>query len=186
MAFWFDKMQAAIQDKVKHHSRGLYTVLIFPIAFASLLTFIGARIVSLTIPQVGLFLAEDLRVHHFAYGFLIVAAAGYLALIFSGPRAKFLIALLFGFGLGLVFDEFAMWLKLRGDDMARNEYDGVVILISFFLLTLTVQPGMRFLLHHWPFSRKKLAEEHKILEHAGHKASGKNHANRKTGKRKVL
>lgn len=172
-------MQDAIRDKVRHHTKGLYIALIFPIAFAALLTFIGARIVSLTIPQVGLFLANDLRVHHFAYGFIIVAVAGYLALIFSGPRAKFLIALLFGFGLGLVFDEFAMWLKLRGDDAARHEYDGMVILITFFFLTITVQPGMRFLTNHWPFSRSNLAEEHKILEHAGHRARGKSSKNEK-------
>jgi hypothetical protein len=170
MAFGFQKMQAMIRDKVTHHSKGLYVALIFPIAFAALLTFLGARIVSLTIPQVGLFLAEDFRVHHFAYGFFILAAAGYLALIFSGPRAKFLIALLFGFGLGLTFDEFAMWLKLREDDIARWEYDGIVVVVSFFLLVLTVQPGTNFLFNHWPFSRKKLKQEHTLLENAGKQA----------------
>lgn len=170
MAFGFQKMQAAIRDKVEHHAKGLYTVLIFPIAFASLLTFIGARIVSLTIPEVGFFPTDDLRVHHYTYGFFIIAAACYLALIFSGPRAKFLIALLFGFGLGLSFDEFAMWLKLRGDDLARWEYDGVVIVVSFFFLTLTIQPGLRFLLKHIPFSGNKLKTEHEILETASRKA----------------
>lgn len=153
-------MQLAITEKLRRHERGLYVVLIFPIAFACLLTFAGARIVSLTIPQVGLWITEDFRIHHFAYGFWIVTAAGYLALIFSGPRAKFLISLLFGFGLGLAFDEFAMWLKLREDDSARWEYDGMVIIISIFLLIVTLQPGIRFLAHHWPFSKSKLSEEH--------------------------
>lgn len=166
MFTWFTKMQDAIREKVVHHSKGLYVALIFPIAFAALLTFIIARIISMTQPQWGLWIASDLRVHHYAYGFFILAASGYLALIFSGPRAKFLIALLFGLGLGLSFDEFAMWLKLRGDDVARWEYDGVVIVLSFFFFILTIQPGMNFLFNHWPFSRKKLISEHKSLEHA--------------------
>ncbi len=164
MALGFTKMQAAINERVKHHSQGLYIALIFPIAFAALLTFVGARVVSLTIPEFGLIVSEDFRIHHYAYGFFILAAAGYLALIFSGPRAKFLIALLFGFGLGLSFDEFAMWLKLQGDDPARWEYDGVVIVSSFFFLILTVQPGIRFLVNHIPFSGKSLKAEHELAE----------------------
>lgn len=154
-------MQQLIREKLRKHERGLYVVLILPIAFACLLTFAGARIVSLTIPQFGLWVAEDFRIHHFAYGFWILTVSGYLALVFSGPRAKFLISLLFGLGLGLAFDEFAMWLKLSGDDSARWEYDGMVIITFAFLIILTVQPGVRFLTHHWPFTRKNLVVEHK-------------------------
>lgn len=172
-------MQEIIRDRIRHHSKGLYVAIIFPIAFASLLTFIGARIVSMTVPHIGLFVGDGMRIHHYAYGFFILAAAGYLALVFSGPRAKFLIALLFGFGLGLSFDEFAMWLKLREDDVARWEYDGMVIVLSFIFLILTVQPGVNFVFNHWPFSRKKLKQEHAMLESAGNRARLKGIKSRK-------
>jgi len=96
----FKKMQQLIRLSIRAHSKELYIVLIFPIAFACLLTFAGARIMSLVAPQVGLWVSEDFRIHHFAYGFWILTASGYLALIFSGPRAKFLISLWFGSGFG--------------------------------------------------------------------------------------
>lgn len=154
-------MQQLIRQGIRAHSKELYIILIFPIAFSCLLTFAGARIMSLVAPQVGLWVSKDFRIHHFAYGFWILTASGYLALIFSGPRAKFLISLLFGLGLGLAFDEFAMWLELRGDDTARQSYDGIVIICIIFLLLISIEPGVRFLEHHWPFSSKKLAAEHK-------------------------
>jgi hypothetical protein len=51
-----------------------------------------------------------MHIHHYVYGIFILAVAGYLALIFVGDRARLWIALLYGFGLGLTFDEFGMWI----------------------------------------------------------------------------
>src|SRR3989338_6266639 len=96
-----------ISEKIKHSEAGLYFYLVFPIAFAFLLTFIGARIFSLLAPNFYLIGLAVGRVHHYVYGFFVLAISGYLALIFNGPRAKYLISLLHGFGLGLAFDEFA-------------------------------------------------------------------------------
>ncbi|MBU1148473.1 hypothetical protein KKI23_00100, partial [Patescibacteria group bacterium] len=64
------------------------------------------------------------HVHHFAYGIFVLAISGYLALIFDGPRAKYLISLLHGFALGLTFDEYWFWIRLSDDDPARWSYDG--------------------------------------------------------------
>ena len=110
----------------------------------------------------GLWVSSDFRIHHFAYGFWILSASGYLALIFSGPRAKFLISLLFGLGLGLAFDEFSMWLELRGDDTARWNYDGMVIIISTMLIVVAMGPGLHFIKRHWPFREAAQPEEQKI------------------------
>jgi len=74
-----------------------------------------------------------------------------LALIFNGPRAKYLISLLHGFGLGLAFDEFGMWLRLRNDDPTRWSYDGFIVIIGIFLLIVSAKPGVKMLKKLWPF-----------------------------------
>lgn len=153
------KIQNLIKQKVEKHERGLYVVLVFPIAFACLLTFAVARVISVFWPELYIEWSPGLHVHHFAYGFFVLATSSYLALIFSGPRAKFLISLLYGTGLGMAFDEFAMWIHLREDDVARWQYDGLVVIGSIFFILITLQPGLRFLVHHWPFTRKKLLLE---------------------------
>lgn len=145
-------MKSTIRWRVIHHESGLYLYIIFPIAAAFLLTFIGARIVSYIAPD--LYLPWfGIHVHHFAYGFFVLAASGYLALIFSGPRAKYLIALLHGFGLGLSFDEFGIWLKLNDTDPARWNYDGFLIVVGLVLVIITARPGIRMLKNHLPFTR---------------------------------
>ena len=136
-------MRVAIDHKVKQKEPGLYVAALFPIMFAFILTFIGSRLVSIFFPEFYLLEADGRRVHHFTYGIFILATSGYLALVFNGPKATFLIALLHGFGLGLAFDELGMWLKLREDDIARWSYDGFNIIIGLFLLILAFKPGIK-------------------------------------------
>lgn len=149
----FRKMREGIKDKTGNgRPYELSVALIFPIAFSFLLTFIGSRVFSRFAP--GFYLLEiepGLRVHHYTYGFFVLATASYLALIHTGPKAKYLISLLTGFGLGLAFDEFGMWLRLRNDDIARWNYDGFNIVIGFFFLVLFARPGIRLLKRLWPF-----------------------------------
>src|SRR3989344_2098227 len=118
-------MYRSVRHRVVNHEPGLYVSLIFPIAVAFLMTFVGARIVSHFAPDFYIPWSKEIRIHHYAYGFFILAGSGYLALIFSGPRAKYLISLLHGFGLGLVFDEFWYWLKLQENHIERWSYDGL-------------------------------------------------------------
>lgn len=146
----FSKMKSGIRERVVHHEHGLYLYIIFPMVTAFLLTFGGARLISHFTPF--LYLSwQGIHVHHFTYGFFILATAGYLSLVFSGPRAKYLIALLHGFGLGLAFDEFGMWLTLKDDDLSRWDYDGFLIIIGVILLIMTARPGIRMLKNHMPF-----------------------------------
>jgi hypothetical protein len=147
-------MKESIREKVVHHEPGLYVAIIFPIAVSFIITFTGARILSNLVPQFYLEWSPGLRVHHFAYGFFILAAAGYLALIFNGPRAKYFIAHLFGIGLGLAFDEFGMWLRLRDDDPVRWSYDGFNVVIGVLFLIISARSGVRFLRYLWPFRSK--------------------------------
>lgn len=150
----FKKMREKIHQKVLNQEPGLYLALIFPVAVTFSLTFAGSRFLSHFVPQFYLEWSPGLRVHHFTYGFFVLAAAGYLALIFNGPRAKYLIALLFGFGLGMAFDEFGMWLRLRDDDPVRWSFDGFNIIASSLFVIFSAQPGVKLLKKLWPFRKR--------------------------------
>lgn len=147
----FYKMKENIREKVIHHEPGLYVAIIFPIAMAFVITFVTARLLSHLAPNLFLELSSGLHIHHFTYGFFILAAAGYLALIFNGPRSKYLIALLFGVGLGLAFDEFGMWLRLLDDDPIRWSYDGFNVVIGVLFLIISARSGARLIRFLWPF-----------------------------------
>ena len=148
----FSKMRLAIKERVIHHEPGLYLYIIFPIAIAFLLTFAGARIFSYIAPDAYI-PWSGIHVHHFAYGFFVLAIAGYLALIFSGPRAKYLISLLHGFGLGLAFDEFGIWLRLNDGDPARFSYDGFLMVAGSIFLVISAKHGIRFVKNHLFFTK---------------------------------
>ena len=104
----FSKMHRSIRHKVDTQEPGLYVSLAFPIAIAFLITFVTARMISYLVPWLGVFIG-DFRIHHYTWGIFVLAVSGYLALVFDRPRAKYLISLLHGFGLGLAFDEFATY-----------------------------------------------------------------------------
>jgi hypothetical protein len=80
------------------------------IAAALVVTILSARLFSVLLPRVHWEPFPGMHIHHYVYGIFILAVAGYLALIFGGARAKSWIALLYGLGLGLTFDEFGMWI----------------------------------------------------------------------------
>ena len=147
----FSRMHRAIRHKVTTQEPGLYVSLTFPIAVAFLITFTLARFISLLAPGLNITIA-DTHIHHFVWGISVLAISGYLALIFGGPRAKFLISLLYGFGLGLAFDEFAFWLKLTDDDPARWSYDGFFVVLGLIFLIISAKPGVKMLKRLWPFS----------------------------------
>jgi CRP-like cAMP-binding protein len=56
---------------------------------------------------------NPMHVHHFNYGLILVGAAGLAALFPFGRRALRGLAFAFGFGCGLVFDEFALFWNLN-------------------------------------------------------------------------
>jgi len=154
----FRKMQASVHRKVENNDPGLYISLAFPTLFAFIITFLSSRLVGYLItygimPPMYYQPSPGLHVHHFTYGVFILFLAGYLGLSVKQARAKFWVALLLGFGLGLAMDEFGMWLKLRDDEIVRWSYDGFNITIGLFLLILSLKPGIRMLKRVWPFRK---------------------------------
>ncbi|MEK7659323.1 MAG: hypothetical protein AAB338_01545 [Patescibacteria group bacterium] len=152
MFFIFRKIRTAINHRVENDKPGLYFYLIFPIAFSFLLTFGVARLINYLFPNLFL-VVGNVHIHHFAYGFFVLAFSGYLALIFDDARAKYFISLLHGSGLGLALDEFGMWLRLRDDEPIRWGYDGFLIFFGVIFLIVSAKPGIKMLKILWPFKK---------------------------------
>src|ERR1700756_4676668 len=104
------------------------------IGVAFVLTAVGARLFSAFFPWIHWEPVPGMHVHHYVYGIFILAIAGYLAMIFKGDRATSWIALLYGFGIGLTFDEFGMWLNppfQRGTRWNTGGLEFVIIALIF-------------------------------------------------------
>ncbi|PYR81491.1 MAG: hypothetical protein DMG18_16205 [Acidobacteria bacterium] len=99
------------------------------VAAAFILTAAGARLFSLVLPWVHWEPIPGLHIHHYVYGIFILTAAGYLALVFKSHRATLWIALLYGLGVGLTFDEFGMWLNPPFQRGVRWSSNGLTIVI---------------------------------------------------------
>ena len=102
----------------------------FWILFGFIPTFIIARILVKNDPRIFLSI-NGTHVHHFAYGFVILAIAGYLANV-RPRRSPPWLATLFGIGLALAVDEAGMWLHLT--DQYYNETSEYVIIAVIILL----------------------------------------------------
>jgi hypothetical protein len=111
------------------------------VAAAFALTVAGARVFSLIVPRVHWEPVSGMHIHHYVYGIFILTIAGYLALIFKGRRATMWLALLYGVGVGLTFDEFGMWFNppfVRG---VRWNIQGLT-LIALILAGLGLIPAL--------------------------------------------
>jgi hypothetical protein len=73
------------------------------------------------------------HVHHLNFGIFALAISGYLALVTTSKRATELLSVLFGIGLGLTFDEFALWLFLNNDYYARASYEAIIVITVILL-----------------------------------------------------
>ena len=107
------------------------------IAAAFILTAASARLFSVVLPRVHWEPVPGMHIHHYVYGIFILTIAGYLALIFKGERATLWIALLYGLGVGLTFDEFGMWLNPAFQRGVRWNTIGLeIVIIGLALLGL--------------------------------------------------
>jgi hypothetical protein len=109
------------------------------VLFAFTLTFIFSRaivllIMSRRIPLLYLNL-RGTHVHHLNYGITLLAVtAGYLLFKRPGAVASRRVALLYGVGLALTYDEFGMWLHLGGSYWQRASVDAVVVVACFLAI----------------------------------------------------
>jgi hypothetical protein len=97
-----------------------------------------ARVISYVSPRFHVQLSGGVHLHHYVIGIFMLTVAGYLALIFKGPRATFGIALLYGLAVALTFDEFGFWFNppfVRG---VRWNTDGLLVVGAAFLVVSVV------------------------------------------------
>jgi hypothetical protein len=94
--------------------------------------------------------SSGLHLHHLVWGIVLLMVSGFLGFVTNGgsPRTEILAAL-FGVGVGLTLDEFALWIHLRDvywAEEGRSSFDAVVVAVVLGgLLLLGVVP---FDLHH--------------------------------------
>jgi hypothetical protein len=85
--------------------------------------------------------SSGLHIHHLVWGICLMTAAGFLAFAFETPVSPWyqVAAIAFGFGAGLTFDEFALWVNLRDvywSKQGRISLDAVVLVTAFMLLVV--------------------------------------------------
>jgi hypothetical protein len=124
------------------------------VLIAFLATFIAARvlvflIMSRTVPDVFLHLGGT-HVHHLNYGIFLLAGVG-AYLVFQRPAGWRLgiVAVVYGIGLALTFDEFGMWLHLGGGYWQRASFDAVVVIAAALGLIVVAPSIKRFRPRHW-------------------------------------
>lgn len=129
---------------MKFFSKEKQPILIVIICIA--VVFIIARLISyLVINQLlsqSLFLAfGDFRLHHFVYGNILLVVVGFLAISFEKLNRNWL-ALIFGIGLGLVLDEFPLWMG----DISQLQSNVVFIPLTPWIILATLLLLIVFLL----------------------------------------
>jgi hypothetical protein len=104
------------------------------ILLSFLTTFVASRLIVFLIdrniasPFLGYNIIDGRHIHHYAYGIIILSIVGFIALFIPDRYEKTWIYLLYGFGLGLIYDEFGIWLNL---DPTYNQ------IISYFAVVVT-------------------------------------------------
>lgn len=90
------------------------------------------------------------HVHHLNFGIFLLAGVG-AYLVFGRPARERMVpvAVLYGIGLGLTFDEFGMWLHLGGGYWQRASLDGVAVIAGLLGLIASAPRLTRFRRHHW-------------------------------------
>jgi hypothetical protein len=80
------------------------------------------------------------HIHHLVWGILLLLAAGYVGIALD-PAAPWdvLVAILFGIGMGLTLDEFALWVNLEDvywSEKGRESIDAVILTVALLTATL--------------------------------------------------
>jgi hypothetical protein len=75
--------------------------------------------------------SHPLHIHHLVWGILMLTGCGYGALLGTDLRWRRRLAPMYGAGVALTFDEFALWLRLEDDYWSsdgRASVDAIIVL----------------------------------------------------------
>jgi hypothetical protein len=117
----------------------------FIVFLSFLLTFLITRfylyIVNRDILELpGAIYLNGVHIHHLNIGIIILALTGFWSIYDLRPTLHRLLAIIYGIGLGLTFDEFALWFMLKDNYYARLSYDAVIT-VALILLNVIYFPG---------------------------------------------
>jgi hypothetical protein len=80
------------------------------------------------------------HIHHLVWGILLLMLCGYVGIAVDPASPwRALVAILFGIGMGLTLDEFALWLNLEDvywSEQGRQSIDAVVVAAGLLTITL--------------------------------------------------
>jgi len=140
--------------RVQEENKATFTHLVRCILTSFLATFIVARclvftIMSRRVPDLYIYVGGT-HVHHLNFGIFLLAGLG-AYLILARPSQERLprMAVLYGIGLGLTFDEFGMWLHLGGSYWQRASLDAVGVIVAVLGLIAVAPRLRRFRPRHW-------------------------------------
>ena len=141
-----DDETAGAGSATRRLARGVLVAFLFTFATSRILVYL---IMSRRIPDLFLHVGGT-HIHHLNYGIFLLAGVGaYLLFRHSTKPPQLLLAILYGVGLALTFDEFGMWLHLNDQYWQRASFDAVVV-ITAVLGLIIVAPRWRSLRpHHW-------------------------------------
>jgi len=72
------------------------------------------------------------HIHHFTYGFIILAATGFIGVTGSLHRNRWL-AIVYGIGLSLAVDETGMWLSLTDHYYNDVSYHAIIFVVTLLV-----------------------------------------------------
>lgn len=78
---------------------------------------------------------HGIHVHHFTWGIVILAIVGFASLL-SPKRAQPWLAVVYGIGLALAFDEFGMWVHLTSNYNLDQSEDVMVGILVFLVIVV--------------------------------------------------
>jgi hypothetical protein len=92
--------------------KGLFTIVtyILTILLSRLTVFLIEK--DIDIPFLGYNIVKGYHIHHFTYGILLLVLISFATLFLNASRLNNALYFLYGLALGLLFDEFGIWLKL--------------------------------------------------------------------------
>ncbi len=117
----------------------------FIVFISFILSFAVARLTILYGPEWLRLYIRHYHIHHFYYGFALLAIANWIALTTNREHMFKLAATLFGIGMGLFVDEFGLLLTCTTPPMgcdywARQSYDVFILVAGLMLAALYSKP----------------------------------------------
>ena len=109
-------------------------------------TFTLSRITIYYLPSLYIHV-RHVHIHHFAYGILILAVVGLLALNDLHRKKIRTMGAFYGIGLALAMDEFGMWIRLDDNYWLRHSYDAIFVTTAILILLVYFENFWRKIFH---------------------------------------